>query len=218
MVRRSCSLALISAAALSVALIGESCVGVRVVTSLQDLQQPHSSRRVARFRTRRRPVPPTTALGSLPSPACGVSGGCQRAGAIVCGSGATTPADPSIAAGASDVVEAVNSALFVYNRSGHADRERSRSTRSSRTPSGWAVQVPARGLRPGVGPVHPGGVAVQRGSLGMCQRSEPDPGRRRGRRSDRGMAVRQDFNNLAQLPDIGRAALTCPSPRTCSSA
>ena len=62
--------------------------------------------------------------GSLPAPLAGFPGGSELAAIANVGSsgntGVTTPADPSIAAGQSNVVEAVNSALFVYARTGGA--------------------------------------------------------------------------------------------------
>ena len=60
--------------------------------------------------------------GSLPAPLAAFPGGSELAAIANVGSsgntGVTTPADPSIASGPSNVVEAVNSALFVYARTG----------------------------------------------------------------------------------------------------
>jgi hypothetical protein len=53
-----------------------------------------------------------------------------------------TPADPSIAAGGTFVVEAVNSALFVYSRSGTQIGNPISINTLMRTTSGWAVKNP----------------------------------------------------------------------------
>jgi hypothetical protein len=64
----------------------------------------------------------SAAAGLLPAPLGAFAGGSELAAIANVGSsgntGVTTPADPSIAAGPSNVVEAVNSALFVYARTG----------------------------------------------------------------------------------------------------
>ena len=55
-----------------------------------------------------------------PTQLAAYAAGSEQAAVTQAGSGSaldTTPADPSVAAGANDVVEAVNSALFVYSRS-----------------------------------------------------------------------------------------------------
>lgn len=78
------------------------------------------------------------AIGSSPTQLAGFAGGGQQAA----GSAATAPADPSIAAGASDVVEAVNNALFVFSRTGAQIGNAISINTLVRTPSGWAVKYP----------------------------------------------------------------------------
>jgi IPT/TIG domain len=80
----------------------------------------------------------------LPTPLAAFAGGGEQA-AIAAGGGnpnTTTPADPSVAAGASDVVEAVNSALFVYSRTGTQIGNPISINALVRTPAGWAVKNP----------------------------------------------------------------------------
>jgi len=86
----------------------------------------------------------TTTVGSLPAQLSAFSGGSELAAIAAAGSGntaVTTPADPSIAVGPSSVVEAVNSALFVYSRTGGTPRALSINTMIN-NPSGWAVRYP----------------------------------------------------------------------------
>ncbi len=68
----------------------------------------------------------------------------EQAAIAAAGSGnaaVTTPADPSIAAGANNVVEAVNSALEIYNRAGTPLAAMNINT-MIRNPSGWNVRNP----------------------------------------------------------------------------
>ncbi len=63
----------------------------------------------------------TPAIGSTPLALTAFEGGGEQTAISAPGNGntaVTTPADPSFAAGGSDVVEAVNSAVFVYSRAG----------------------------------------------------------------------------------------------------
>jgi hypothetical protein len=63
----------------------------------------------------------TPAIASVPTSLATFEGGGEQSAISATGNGntaVTTPADPSLAAGGSDVVEAVNSALFVYSRTG----------------------------------------------------------------------------------------------------
>ena len=69
------------------------------------------------------------------------AGGDRRAGSSG-NTAVTTPADPSIAAGPSNVVEAVNSALFVYARTGGTPTVFSINTMINNPSSGWAVRYP----------------------------------------------------------------------------
>jgi hypothetical protein len=72
-------------------------------------------------------------------------GGGEQAAIASAGSGisaSTTPADPSIAAGGTYVVEAVNSALFVYGRSGTQIGNPIPINALVRTTAGWAVKYP----------------------------------------------------------------------------
>ncbi|HEY8672516.1 MAG TPA: IPT/TIG domain-containing protein [Candidatus Dormibacteraeota bacterium] len=78
------------------------------------------------------------AIGSSPTQLAAFAGGGQQAA----GSAATAPADPSIAAGATDVVEAVNNALFVFSRTGAQIGSAISINTLARTPAGWAVKHP----------------------------------------------------------------------------
>jgi hypothetical protein len=78
------------------------------------------------------------AIGSSPTQLAGFAGGGQQ----TAGSAATTPADPSIAAGANDVVEAVNNALFVFSRTGAQIGNPIPINTLVRTLPGWAVKYP----------------------------------------------------------------------------
>jgi hypothetical protein len=78
------------------------------------------------------------AIGSSPLQLAAFAGGGQQAA----GSAATAPADPSIAAGATDVVEAVNNALFVFSRTGAQIGSAISINTLVRTPAGWAVKYP----------------------------------------------------------------------------
>ena len=80
----------------------------------------------------------------------------------------------------SNVVEAVNSALFIYTRTGTQSVSRCRSTSSCQHVGGMGGQVSACRLRPGLGPFHPDGVAVQHCSQRVLERSGSDRGRRPG--------------------------------------
>jgi IPT/TIG domain len=71
--------------------------------------------------------------GSSPAQLSAFPGGSEQA--------SSTPADPSVAAGPSDIVEAVNSTLFVYNRAGTQIGTTAISA-LVRTPAGWAVKYP----------------------------------------------------------------------------
>jgi len=99
------------------------------------------------------PATPTSAAslasslspGSSPAQLSAFAGGGEQAAIAAAGSGnaaTTTPADPSIAEGASDVVEAVNSAVFVYSRTGGSALATFDINNMVRTSSGWAVQDP----------------------------------------------------------------------------
>jgi IPT/TIG domain len=86
-------------------------------------------------------------VGSLPAQLGAFSGGSELAAIAAVGSSGntavTTPADPSIAAGPSSVVEAVNSALFVYPRTGGTPTTFGINTMiNNRVTSGWAVRYP----------------------------------------------------------------------------
>jgi hypothetical protein len=82
------------------------------------------------------------AIGSSPTQLAAFAGGGQQA-AIAAGAGnSATPADPSIAAGASDVVEAVNGALFVFSRTGVQIGNATSINTLVRTLPGWAVKYP----------------------------------------------------------------------------
>jgi len=85
-------------------------------------------------------VPP----GSSPTQLTAFAGGGEQAAIAAAGSGnsaATTPADPSVAAGANNVVEAVNSAVFVYARTGGTPVTFDINN-LVRTSAGWAVKNP----------------------------------------------------------------------------
>lgn len=84
------------------------------------------------------------AIASLPTALAAFAGGGEQAAITAGGANpnTTTPADPSIAAGASDVVEAVNSALFVYSRTGTQIGTPKSINALVRTPTGWAVKNP----------------------------------------------------------------------------
>ena len=83
-------------------------------------------------------APRAAALGSAPSAQLAAfAGGGEQASLT-----SNTPADPSIAAGATYVVEAVNSALFVYSRSGTQIGAPISINTLAHTISGWAVKYP----------------------------------------------------------------------------
>jgi hypothetical protein len=89
----------------------------------------------------------STTLGPLPTQLSAFSGGGEQAAIAQVGSSGntsvTTPADPSIAAGPSNVVEAVNSALFVYARSGGTPMVFGINTMiNNPVSSGWSVRYP----------------------------------------------------------------------------
>ena len=89
----------------------------------------------------------STALGSLPAQLGAFSGGSELAAIAGVGSSGntsvTTPADPSIAAGPSNVVEAVNSALFVFARTGGTPTVLGINTMiNNGVSSGWSVRSP----------------------------------------------------------------------------
>jgi IPT/TIG domain len=87
-----------------------------------------------------------TTVGSLPAQLTAFHGGGELAAIAAVGSSGntavTTPADPSIAAGPSNVVEAVNSALFVYARTGGTPTAFGINTMINNVSSGWAVRYP----------------------------------------------------------------------------
>jgi IPT/TIG domain len=89
----------------------------------------------------------STTLGSLPVQLRAFAGGGQLAAIGAAGSSGnsavTTPADPSIAAGPSNVVEAVNSALFVYARTGGTPIKFGINIMiNNSVSSGWSVRSP----------------------------------------------------------------------------
>ncbi|MGA7987950.1 MAG: IPT/TIG domain-containing protein [Candidatus Dormiibacterota bacterium] len=88
----------------------------------------------------------TPAVASTPTQLGAFAGGGEQAAITAAGTGnpaVTTPADPSIAAGASDVVEAVNSAVFVYSRTGGLINSFGINTLiQSAGTSGWDVKDP----------------------------------------------------------------------------
>ncbi|MHB8488346.1 MAG: IPT/TIG domain-containing protein [Candidatus Dormibacteria bacterium] len=88
----------------------------------------------------------STTVGSLPAQLGAFTGGGELAAIAAAGasgnSAVTTPADPSITAGPSNVVEAVNSALFVYARTGGTPVAYSINTMINNVSSGWVVRYP----------------------------------------------------------------------------
>ena len=86
------------------------------------------------------------AIASTPLQLATFEGGGEQTAISAPGNGniaVTTPADPSFAAGAGDVVEAVNSALFVYSRTGAAITSFSiNGMINNPTSSGYVVQYP----------------------------------------------------------------------------
>jgi serine protease len=89
----------------------------------------------------------TAALGSLPVQLRAFPGGGELTAIANVGSSGntavTTPADPSIAVGPTSVVEAVNSALFVYARTGGVPTVFGINTMINNSiSSGWAVRSP----------------------------------------------------------------------------
>jgi hypothetical protein len=89
----------------------------------------------------------SAAAGSLPAPLGAFPGGSELAAIANVGpsgnTGVTTPADPSIASGPSNVVEAVNSALFVYARTGGTPTVLGINTMiNNNVSSGWVVRYP----------------------------------------------------------------------------
>jgi IPT/TIG domain len=84
------------------------------------------------------------AIASLPTQLAAFAGGSEQAAIAAGGANpaTTTPADPSVAAGASDVVEAVNSALFIYSRTGTQIGNPISINALVRSPTGWAVKNP----------------------------------------------------------------------------
>jgi IPT/TIG domain len=89
----------------------------------------------------------STTLGSLPAQLGAFPGGGELAAIAAVGSSGntavTTPADPSLAAGPSNVVEAVNSALFVYARTGGTPTVFGINTMINNPVStGWAARYP----------------------------------------------------------------------------
>jgi IPT/TIG domain-containing protein len=105
------------------------------VTSQRSLTGPHARAHTVAANA--------TAIASLPTSLAAFAGGGEQAAIAAGGNPATTaPADPSVAAGASDVVEAVNSALFVFSRTGTQIGSPKSINALVRTPSGWAVKNP----------------------------------------------------------------------------
>jgi hypothetical protein len=87
----------------------------------------------------------TPAVASTPTQLATFAGGGEQAAITAAGSGISinnTPADPSVAAGASDVVEAVNSALFIYTRTGAQIGQPLSINKLVNTSAGWAVKYP----------------------------------------------------------------------------
>jgi IPT/TIG domain len=85
------------------------------------------------------------AVGTSPTQLKAFAGGGEQAAIAAANGGnsaSTTPADPSIAAGASYVVEAVNSALFVYSRTGSQIGNPIPINTLVRTQPNWAVKYP----------------------------------------------------------------------------
>jgi len=83
-------------------------------------------------------APRAAALGSAPSAQLAAFAGASEQASLA----SNTAADPSIAAGATYVVEAVNSALFVYSRSGTQIGAPISINTLARTISGWGVKYP----------------------------------------------------------------------------
>jgi hypothetical protein len=88
----------------------------------------------------------TPAIASTPLTLATFEGGGEQTAISAPGNGnfaVTTPADPSFAAGASDVVEAVNSAVFVYSRAGaHLASFGINGMIGNLSSSGYVVQYP----------------------------------------------------------------------------
>lgn len=88
----------------------------------------------------------TTTVGSLPAQLSAFSGGSELAAIAAAGSGntaVTTPADPTIAVGPTSVVETVNSALFVYPRTGGTPTAFGINNMiNNSVSSGWSVRYP----------------------------------------------------------------------------
>ncbi len=86
----------------------------------------------------------SVAAGTAPSPLQNQAGISEQQAIQTAGSGnaaVTTPADPSIAVGPNDVVEAVNSALLITTRTG-AGPVRLNISAMIRNTSGWSVRYP----------------------------------------------------------------------------
>ena len=91
------------------------------------------------------PLTPALTPGSSPAQLSAFAGGGEQAAIAAAGTGisaTTTPADPSVAAGGSDIVEAVDSAVFVYSRTGGSALATFDINTLVRTSAGWAVKNP----------------------------------------------------------------------------
>jgi hypothetical protein len=140
MVRRSFSFTSVFIAALTIAW---SATPVAAAALPPHASIPATSAHAPRLLNVKTGTHAAATLGSLPVQLGAFSGGSELA-AITAGAGnsaVTTPADPSIAAGPSSVVEAVNSALFVYPRTGGTPTTLGINAMIG-TPSGWAVRYP----------------------------------------------------------------------------
>jgi IPT/TIG domain len=141
MVRRSFTLTSAFIAALTIAWPATPAAAGALATHAAI---PATSARTPSFSHAQTGTRATTTSGSLPAQLSAFSGGSELASITAAGTGnpaVTTPADPSIAAGPSTVVEAVNSALFVYARTGGTPTVLGINTMIN-TPSGWAVRYP----------------------------------------------------------------------------
>jgi IPT/TIG domain len=142
MVRRSFTLTSAIIAALTVAW-SSTPVAAGAMTSHGAIPSTPAHARTSSH-AHARTLAATTTVGSLPQQLSAFSGGSQLAAMAAAGSGnsaVTTPADPSIAVGPTSVVETVNSALFVYGRTGGTPTVFSINTMIN-NPSGWAVRYP----------------------------------------------------------------------------
>jgi hypothetical protein len=135
-VRRSFTLASAVIAALTVAL---------AATPVSTAASAQQSANEARSHVAHVDAASVPAIASAPTQLAAFAGGGEQAAIAAAGTGIsinTTPADPSVAAGANDVVEAVNSALFIYSRTGTLLPPPLSINKLVKTPAGWAVKYP----------------------------------------------------------------------------